>query len=147
MGAVMDEHLSRDKSAHADMKTAETGAGASRSAVVSAAAWQYILILCADSLTGMKEATAAPFPWMEYQCCLVRRVRNTLKYVPDKDRKLFPIIQDIYQVPDEAKALDALTCVTAVPESCLRPAGHRVWSPLRSDEADQGICNSGLLEA
>ena len=48
-----------------------------------------ILIICADGLTGIKEAIAAAFPKTEYQCCIVHQVRNTLKYVPDKDRKAF----------------------------------------------------------
>ena len=47
-----------------------------------------ILIICADGLTGIKEAIAA-FPKTEYQRCIVHQVRNTLKYVPDKDRKAF----------------------------------------------------------
>ena len=48
-----------------------------------------ILIICADGLTGMKEAISAAFPKTEYQRCIVHQVRNTLKYVPDKDRKAF----------------------------------------------------------
>lgn len=48
-----------------------------------------ILIVCADGLTGMKEAVAAPFPKTEYQRCILHQVRNTLKYVVDKDRKAF----------------------------------------------------------
>ena len=48
-----------------------------------------ILIICADGLSGIKEAIAAAFPKTEYQRCIVHQVRNTLKYVPDKDRKTF----------------------------------------------------------
>ena len=48
-----------------------------------------ILVLCADGLSGMKEAISAAFPKTEYQRCIVHMVRNTLKYVPDKDRKAF----------------------------------------------------------
>lgn len=48
-----------------------------------------ILILCADGLTGIKEAIAAAYPDTEYQRCLVHQVRNTLKYVADKDKKPF----------------------------------------------------------
>lgn len=47
------------------------------------------LIICADGLTGIKEAITAAFPKTEYQRCIVHQVRNTLKYVPDKDRKAF----------------------------------------------------------
>ena len=72
-----------------------------------------ILILCADGLSGMKEAIAAAYPQTEYQRCIVHQVRNTLKYVSDKDRKLFANdLKSIYQAPDETKALDALSRVT-----------------------------------
>lgn len=48
-----------------------------------------ILIICADGLTGIKEAIAAAYPKTEYQRCIVHQVRKTMKYVADKDRKLF----------------------------------------------------------
>lgn len=72
-----------------------------------------ILILCADGLSGMKEAIAAAFPKTEYQRCIVHQVRNTMKYVSDKDRKPFCAdLKTIYQAPTEEKALDALEHVT-----------------------------------
>lgn len=72
-----------------------------------------ILILCADGLAGMKEAIAAAFPKTEYQRCIVHQVRNTMKYVSDKDRKPFCAdLKTIYQAPTEEKALDALERVT-----------------------------------
>ena len=73
-----------------------------------------ILILCADGLTGIKEAISAAFPKTEYQRCIVHMVRNTLKYVPDKDRKAFATdLKTIYHAADEKKALEALERVTA----------------------------------
>ena len=61
-----------------------------------------ILIICADGLSGIKEAIAAAFPKTEYQRCIVHQVRNTLKYVPDKDRKAFAAdLKTIYQASDE----------------------------------------------
>lgn len=72
-----------------------------------------ILILCADGLCGMKEAVAAAFPKTEYQRCIVHQVRNTMKYVSDKDRKSFCAdLKTIYQAPTEETALDALERVT-----------------------------------
>ena len=65
-----------------------------------------ILIICADGLTGIKDAISAAFPKTEYQRCIVHQVRNTLKYVPDTDLKT------IYQAADEQKALVALDRVT-----------------------------------
>ena len=73
-----------------------------------------ILIICADGLTGIKEAIAAAFPKTEYQRCIVHQVRNTLKYVPDKDRKAFAAdLKTIYHAPDEEKARQALERVCA----------------------------------
>ena len=72
-----------------------------------------VLVICADGLTGIKEAIAAAFPKTEYQRCIVHQVRNTLKYVPDKDRKAFAAdLKTVYQAADEKKALDALGRVT-----------------------------------
>ena len=68
-----------------------------------------VLIICADGLTGIKEAIAAAFPKTEYQGCIVHQIRNMLKYVPDKDRKAFAAdLKTIYQ----KKALAALDRVT-----------------------------------
>ena len=72
-----------------------------------------ILIICADGLSGIKEAIAAAFPKTEYQRCIVHQVRNTLKYVPDKDRKAFASdLKTIYHASDEEKARLALERVT-----------------------------------
>ena len=73
-----------------------------------------ILIICADGLTGMKEAIAAAYPQTEYQRCIVHQVRNTLKYVTEKDRKPFAAdLKTIYHASNEEKALEALEKVTA----------------------------------
>ncbi len=72
-----------------------------------------ILIICADGLTGIKEAIAAAFPKTEYQRCIVHQVRNPMKYVANKDCKPFCAdLKTIYQAPTEEKALEALECVT-----------------------------------
>ena len=90
-----------------------------------------ILIICADGLTGIKEAISAAFPKTEYQRCIVHQVRNTLKYVPDKDRKAFATdLKTIYQAADEQKALAALDRVTEkwspkYPNSMKRRKGNR----------------------
>ena len=68
-----------------------------------------IMVICADGLSGIKEAIAAAFPNTEYQRCIVHQVRNTLKYVPDKDRKAFATdLKTIYNSPTEEKAREAL---------------------------------------
>ena len=72
-----------------------------------------ILILCADGLSGMKEAVAVAFPKIEYQRCIVHQVRNTLKHVSYKDRKEFANdLKTIYQAPSEQTALKNLEKVT-----------------------------------
>ena len=72
-----------------------------------------ILIICADGLSGIKEAISAAYPNTEYQRCIVHQVRNTLKYVPDKDRKAFATdLKTIYHASDETKAREALDRVT-----------------------------------
>ena len=72
-----------------------------------------ILVLCSDGLTGIKEAITAAFPKTEQQRCIVHMVRNTLKYVSDKDRKAFATdLKTIYHAVNEEKALEALEKVT-----------------------------------
>ncbi len=61
-----------------------------------------ILILCADGLSGIKESINVAFPNTEYQRCIVHQVRNTLKYVADKDKKEFASdLKTIYHAPAE----------------------------------------------
>ena len=72
-----------------------------------------IMIVCADGLSGIKEAIATAFPNTEYQRCLVHQVRNTLKYVPDKDRKAFAKdLKTIYNAPTEEEGRKTLDKVT-----------------------------------
>ena len=68
-----------------------------------------ILIICADGLSGIKEAITTAFPKTEYQRCIVHQVRNTLKYVPDKDKKAFAAdLKTIYHASNEEQARVAL---------------------------------------
>ena len=56
----------------------------------------------------------AAYPKTEYQRCIVHQVRNTMKYVADKDRKPFCAdLKTIYQAPTEEKAIESLERVTA----------------------------------
>lgn len=72
-----------------------------------------VMIICADGLSGIKEAISTAFPNTEYQRCIVHQVRNTLKYVSYKDRKAFAAdLKSIYHAPDESKALENLESVT-----------------------------------
>lgn len=72
-----------------------------------------VMIICADGLSGIKEAIQAAFPKTEYQRCIVHQVRNTLKYVSYKDMKDFASgLKKIYLAPDEAKGKEQLEIVT-----------------------------------
>lgn len=72
-----------------------------------------ILILCSDGLNGIKEAISAAFPVTEQQRCIVHMVRNTLKYVANKDMKAFAKdLKTIYTAADENAARKQLEKVT-----------------------------------
>jgi transposase-like protein len=72
-----------------------------------------ILILCADGLSGIKESIAVAFPATEYQRCIVHQVRNTLKYVSDKDKKEFATdLKLIYHAPSEEVGYETMVRVT-----------------------------------
>jgi len=72
-----------------------------------------ILILCADGLSGIKESISVAFPNTEYQRCIVHQVRNTLKYVADKDKKDFATdLKTIYHAPSEATGHERMLNIT-----------------------------------
>ena len=74
---------------------------------------QDILVLCADGLTGLKEAISAIYPKTEYQRCIVHQVRNTLKRVAEKDKKAFANdLKTIYHAPDEAAGYEQMQRVS-----------------------------------
>lgn len=71
-----------------------------------------IMIICADGLSGIKEAIQAAFPKTEYQRCIVHQIRNTLKHVSYKDMKAFSSdLKSIYLAPDEKQGYEALQVV------------------------------------
>lgn len=72
-----------------------------------------ILILCSDGLMGLKESVQTAFPDTEHQRCIVHMVRNTLKYVANKDMKAFAKdLKAIYTAPDEKAARGKLEDIT-----------------------------------
>ena len=72
-----------------------------------------VLVICADGLSGMKEAVNTAFPQTELQRCIVHQVRNTLKYVGAKNKKEFANdLKTIYHAPSEDAALKQLEHVT-----------------------------------
>ena len=74
---------------------------------------QDILILCSYGLTGIKDAISTAFPKTEQQRCIVHMVRNTLKYVANKDMKAFAKdLKTIYTAANEETARKQLETVT-----------------------------------
>ena len=57
---------------------------------------QDTLIAAVDGLTGFPEAINAVFKDAEVQLCIVHMVRNSVKYVPYKDRK--PVTADLKEI-------------------------------------------------
>lgn len=55
-----------------------------------------IFIACIDNLKGFAEAVESTFPRAEVQLCVVHQIRNSVKFVPDKDLKAF--MKDLKQV-------------------------------------------------
>lgn len=72
-----------------------------------------IMVICADGLSGIKEAITAAFPNTEYQRCIVHQVRNTLKHVANKDMKKFAAdLKTIYHAPSEQAGYERMLEVT-----------------------------------
>jgi putative transposase len=86
-----------------------------------------IFVLCADGLSGIKEAIAAAYPMTEYQRCIVHMVRNTLQYVADKDKKAFAgDLKTIYHAPDEEQGYARMQAVAKAWEKKY-PGSMRRW--------------------
>lgn len=68
-----------------------------------------ILVLCADGLSGLKEAISVVFPMVEFQRCIVHMIRNTTAFVSYKDRKeLCSDLKTIYTAPSVDVAYENL---------------------------------------
>ena len=68
-----------------------------------------ILIACTDGLTGFAEAIAAIYPKTTIQQCIVHQIRNTLKFIPHKDKeKVAKAIRLIYTATNEKNGYEAL---------------------------------------
>lgn len=73
-----------------------------------------ILIAAVDGLTGFPEAIGSLFPKTEVQLCIVHMVRNSLRYVPWKDRRAVARdLRKVYTAPTAEAALQALDAFEA----------------------------------
>lgn len=70
---------------------------------------QDIYIACVDGLKGFTEAINSIFPQTTVQLCLVHMIRNSLNYVPWKDRKAVAAdLKNIYTAPTKDAAWQQL---------------------------------------
>lgn len=75
---------------------------------------QDILVAAVDGLSGFPDAIRTVFPQTEIQLCIVHMVRNSLKYVPFKDRKAVAAgLKTVYAAASEKDGMDALEAFAA----------------------------------
>lgn len=64
-----------------------------------------ILIACVDGLTGLPDTIQSVFPQTDVQLCVVRQMRNSVKYVGSKHQKDFlKDLKCVYAAPNKEKA-------------------------------------------
>ena len=70
---------------------------------------EQIFIACVDGLKGFTEAINSIHPQAQVQLCIVHMVRNSLNYVPWKDKKLVAAdLKEIYAASTKENAEVAL---------------------------------------
>ena len=70
---------------------------------------QDMLIACVDGLKGFPEAIAAIFPKTEVQTCVVHQIRNSLRYIAEKDKKAFMAdLKPVYQAISKEQGYENL---------------------------------------
>lgn len=68
-----------------------------------------IFIACIDNLKGFEQAIKSVFPNTEVQLCVVHQIRNSIKYIPYKERpKVMSSLKEVYKAPTKEKAEMAL---------------------------------------
>lgn len=64
-----------------------------------------IFIACVDGLSGFSDAIHSVFPLTQVQRCIVHQIRNSLKYIPWKERKVFAAdLKRIYKAATREEA-------------------------------------------
>ncbi|GAA0182966.1 IS256 family transposase [Clostridium sediminicola] len=68
-----------------------------------------ILIACMDGLKGLPQAIKTVFPSVNIQTCIVHQIRNSMKYIASKDKKVFMRdLKEVYKASTEELALAQL---------------------------------------
>ena len=95
---------------------------------------QDCFIACVDGLKGLPEALEAVFPLTQVQLCIVHKLRNSLKYVPWKERKAVARdLRAIYAAPTVAEAEQALERFSATWDAkypAISPSWRADWQRL-----------------
>ena len=102
---------------------------------------QDILVLCADGLTGIKEAIEAAYPLTEYQRCI--------KYVSYKDRKAFATdLKTVYHASDEQTGHKRMLAVAEKWQSKY-PNSMQRWAegPAQRSEGTTGMSSARCLSS
>ena len=87
-----------------------------------------VLIAVVDGLKGFPEATTATFPKTLVQTCIVHLLRNSLAYVPWKDRRLVAAaLKEIYRAIDATAAEAALAAFEGGPWGRKYPSIAPIW--------------------
>jgi putative transposase len=64
-----------------------------------------ILIACIDNLKGFAEAIESVFPKTQVQLCIVHQIRNSMRFIADKDAKPFMRdLKEVYRAPTKDRA-------------------------------------------
>ncbi len=67
-----------------------------------------ILVICTDNLKGFSQTIQEEYPQAIVQKCIVHQVRNSMKYVDDKDaKKVVSALRKVYSAPTAQAALSA----------------------------------------
>jgi transposase-like protein len=70
---------------------------------------QDMLIACVDGLKGFPEAIASIFPHTQIQTCIVHQIRNSLRYISEKDKKAFMAdLKLVYQAATKEEGYENL---------------------------------------
>lgn len=70
---------------------------------------QDMLIACVDGLKGFPEAISSIFPHTEVQTCIVHQIRNSLRYISEKDKKAFIAdLKLVYQASSKEEGYENL---------------------------------------
>ncbi|WP_238907697.1 IS256 family transposase [Clostridium sp. YIM B02506] len=68
-----------------------------------------IFIACMDGLKGLPDAIRTVFPNVCIQSCIIHQIRNSMRYIPYKDRKEFMVdLKKVYKASTEEVALAQL---------------------------------------